>query len=400
MKIEDLEKKGLILLKILRGSHMYGLNTESSDEDFAYVYIAPLNDLLGLNYRDQFEEDKGNIVCYELTRFMQLLLKSNPTTLEIVYAPESSIIYKHPLFDEIIKNKEVFLTKKIKNALIGYGIEQLKKSRGQNKYINLKKDSVKRKTPLDFIYTTYKQGSQKITKWLKDKGLKQEYCGLTNIPNMEGCHHLYYDYMQHAQRENLSYQDFGNLTKDNYPFLWYKFVHDETLYHEFIKSGKNFKYKGLIKDLEKSNDISLSSIPKGEFPVILIQYRKDSYTQHCKKYKEFKIWEQERNESRFTDNRKHGQNYDSKNIMHTARLLNTAKELFTTGEFNVFRKDREYLLSIRKGEYDLEEILKKYEAMIPEIDEIFKTSVLPDDVDKNFVNELIIKMRKEFYGLS
>jgi hypothetical protein len=37
---------------------------------------------------------------------------------------------------------------------------------------------------------------------------------------------------------------------------------------------------------------------------------------------------------------------------------------------------------------------------IEEMDSIFDNSDLPDKVDKNLVNDLLIKIRKEFYGIT
>jgi hypothetical protein len=37
---------------------------------------------------------------------------------------------------------------------------------------------------------------------------------------------------------------------------------------------------------------------------------------------------------------------------------------------------------------------------ISEMDSIFDNSDLPNKVDKNLVNDLLIKIRKEFYGIT
>ena len=38
------------LYLVIRGSHAYGTNIETSDTDYAGVFIQPLDDILGLNY--------------------------------------------------------------------------------------------------------------------------------------------------------------------------------------------------------------------------------------------------------------------------------------------------------------------------------------------------------------
>jgi hypothetical protein len=55
------------------------------------------------------------------------------------------------------------------------------------------------------------------------------------------------------------------------------------------------------------------------------------------------------------------------------------------------------LISIRRGELDLQTLIDFVESEIVQIDMLFKKSNLPDFVDIKLVNKLIIK--KEIYGL-
>lgn len=54
MTINDLRKDRLIAYEYLRGSHMYGLNTPTSDKDYGGVFICPIDKVLGLraNYKE------------------------------------------------------------------------------------------------------------------------------------------------------------------------------------------------------------------------------------------------------------------------------------------------------------------------------------------------------------
>ncbi len=65
----------------------------------------------------------------------------------------------------------------------------------------------------------------------------------------------------------------------------------------------------------------------------------------------------------------------------------------------VRRPEREYLLAIRRGERDYDEILNEALEKMERIDEICELSNLPNKIDKDFVNSLLIKIRKEFYKL-
>jgi uncharacterized protein len=150
----------------------------------------------------------------------------------------------------------------------------------------------------------------------------------------------------------------------------------------------------------ESNQLRLSSIPKGEESIAVISFNKDGYTQHCKDYLAYQEWLENRNEARYVETKKHGQKIDSKNMMHCMRLIRMAQEIGAGKGIQVRRSDREYLLSIRRGEIDLDSLIKEADQAIEEMDSIFDNSDLPNKVDKNLVNDLLIKIRKEFYGIT
>jgi len=56
-------------------------------------------------------------------------------------------------------------------------------------------------------------------------------------------------------------------------------------------------------------------------------------------------------------------------------------------------------MSIRRGEMEYDDLLEQAESKIKQLDENFEISTLPDKVDKEMVNQLLIKIRKLRYGL-
>ena len=68
MTIEELRKSGWIAFEYIRGSHAYGLNTETSDVDMGGVFILPNDYLMGLrsHYIEQVSDDKNDTVYYEI----------------------------------------------------------------------------------------------------------------------------------------------------------------------------------------------------------------------------------------------------------------------------------------------------------------------------------------------
>ena len=61
------------LYLVIRGSHAYGTNIETSDTDYAGVFIQSVDDILGNKYVEQVNDDKNDIVIYELRRFLEIL---------------------------------------------------------------------------------------------------------------------------------------------------------------------------------------------------------------------------------------------------------------------------------------------------------------------------------------
>lgn len=126
-------------------------------------------------------------------------------------------------------------------------------------------------------------------------------------------------------------------------------------------------------------------------------FNKDAYVCHCRDYHDYKEWEKNRNPVRYESNL--NKNYDAKNVMHCMRLIRMAKELAQGKGFNLVRDaDRDYLLDIRNHKYEFEEIMAQLENEKKEMEEAIKTTTLPDKVDIDFVNDLLIKSRKEIYG--
>ena len=376
------------LLLVIRGSHAYGTNVETSDTDYAGVFIQSIDDILGNGYKEQINDDKNDIVIYEIKRFLGLLASNNPTVLELLNTPEDCVVYKHPVFDEVLMNRDKFVTKICAKSFGGYGKMQIQKAKGQNKKQNWEKDKVTRKDVLDFVYVIEGQKSIPWKKW-NDGRYEEKFIGVVNVPNAMNVYAVYYDTDAHlCFSENISEETRIILTK----------IRKE--------SGQpmGFGYKGLVKtgegaNVAESNSLRLSSIPKGENPICNIYYNKDGYSQHCKEYKEYQEWLENKNEARWIDVKSHGQKIDGKNMMHSKRLMSMAREIAEGKGINVRRPDAECLISIRRGAVDLETLISEVEAEIEEIDRLFAESSLPDKVDEKFVDNLLIKIRKIIYNL-
>jgi predicted nucleotidyltransferase len=376
------------LYLVVRGSHAYGTNLPTSDTDYAGVFVQDMDSILGMSYVEQVNDDNNDIVIYELRRFLELLAKNNPTILELLNTPEDCVIYKDPAFDVIFENRDKFLTKVCSQSFGGYAVAQIKKARGQDKKQNWEKDKVTRKEVLDFVYVIEGEKSIPWKDW-SDGRFDEKFCGVVNVPNARDTYALFYDMDAHMAFSELIPEKTREVFKN-------------TRKESGLPMGLGFK--GLIKvdeglNAAESNSLRLSSIPKGLKPICNIIYNKDSYTQHCKDYKSYQTWLEERNEQRWVDVQSHGQKIDGKNMMHCRRLMDMAREIAEGKGIIVRRPNAQELIDIRQGKVDLQSLIDHVEAEIKAVDELYKNSTLPDSVDTKLVEDILINTRKKIYNL-
>ena len=362
MTIQDLHTQNLILFEVISGSKSFGLDTPTSDTDIKGVYYLPKEQFYGLTYFPQISNETNDEVYYEIGRFVELLLKNNPNILEILASPEDCVLYKHPLMERL--KIEDFLSKLCKDSFAGYAMTQIKKARGLKKKI-VNPIAKKKKSLLDFCYILQGYDSVPLSSWLLEfpstrgvsegrGGLLQEHCGLINLPNSKGMYALFYD------------------------------------------ATATLGYRGIIKN-ENSNEVSLSSIPKGQKEVAYLSCNQDGYSKYCKEYKEYWDWMGKRNEERYNTNQQHGKNYDSKNMMHTIRLLQTAEQILATGKLNIRVPNREELLAIKAGNMEYDDVLKKADDLINSIENHYETSTLPETPNLEKAIEILVAIREELY---
>jgi predicted nucleotidyltransferase len=382
--IESKSPGSIPLYLVIRGSHAYGTNVPTSDTDYSGIFVQNLDSILGMSYVEQINDDKNDIVIYEIRRFLELLAKNNPTVLELLNTPEDCIIYKHPLFDSILENRDKFLTKICANSFGGYAKEQIGKAKGQNKKQNWEKDKVTRKTPLDFCYLHQGEKSVSLVEYLESRNLDQKFAGLSKVPHSKDTYAMFYDYYCASMYSEKS----GKIEKKIS-----KFINNFSPY-------KSMRFKGI--SFEDSNDIKLSSIPldcPNHYFVGYISYNKDGYTQHCKDYKSYETWLEQRNDQRWVDVESHGQKIDGKNMMHCRRLMDMAREIAEGKGIVVRRANAQELIDIRQGKVDLQTLIDHVESEIKEIDLLYKNSTLPDNVDMNLVEQILINIRKKIYNV-
>ena len=397
MTIKDIEKNGYIAYKYIAGSHSQNLDGPESDIDHHGVYFAPIETILGLgaDYQEEVSDEKHDETYHEFGKWMTLLSKGNPNALESLFIPKSLVVGEiHPVIKKVLEHRDKFVSKEVVKALSGYAFNQIKKARGLGKKIV--NPVTERKDVLDFCYTFKNQGSQPIKEFLAEHKLDQRYCGLVKVPNMPDVYGVYYDFAAYWHFENIDdharYDDY--VETETIEYIDYIHIIDR------INDKKFFGYSGIVHpdEIYKSNEVRLSSIPKGEEPICTITYNKNAYECHCREYKEYQEWVEKRNQKRYSKAVEAG--YNQKNMCHCIRLLTMAKEISEGKGFNLWRTDdRDFLMGIKNGDYTYEYLIDYAEKLLADVNENLPKSNLPDEVDKDFVNDLTVYCRAKYYGL-
>jgi len=346
--VARVRERDLLLFETIAGSHAYGTAIEGSDEDRRGVFVAPLFFIGGLNRIEQVADERNDQVYYEIGQFFVLLLKNNPNALELLAMPEDCIQFRHPLFKLI--TPDLFLSKLCGRTFGEYAMGQIRKARGLNKKI-VNPQPETRRPLLDFCHVPQGQGSVPVLEWLRSQKIEPEACGLTVVQHTAGLHAIYHD------------------------------------------AGAD--YRGLVSP--KSPDaLVFSSVPIAAEPIAWMHFNQDAFRAHCKNHREYWEWVELRNAERYDTNVAHGRGYDSKNLMHTLRLLEMAGEIAREGILRTRRPNREYLLKVRAGDFEYEELVAKAEELLNEVQADFDRSSLPDEPDREAVESLLVEIRERF----
>lgn len=393
-EFDKIRSEGRLAFECIRGSRLYNLNTPTSDIDTGGVYLCTQEDLYGITgYRAQVSDHRHDNTWFEIGELVRLLLKSNPTVLETLFIPESKVIGSvHPAMQLLIENRDQFVSKQCFNPFWGYAKSQIEKARGLNKKIV--NPIEKRLSLMDFVYTFKGQGSQRFEKWLSERGLEQQFCGLVNVPNMRDCHGVYYDFGQHCSKvpnwkTSKAFVDFAQ--------AFYN-IQDGEECQSFLEGLKPIGYRGLVSEDEDASALRLSAIDKRtDRPICFVAYNPGAYSQHCRMYREYQMWIKERNPERYLSNL--NKTYDSKNMMHMFRLIHMASEI-AEGQGLILERthDREFLLDVRAHKFEYEELMELLQAETDKMNRAMQNSNIREKVDIDFANDILIEIRRMQFG--
>ena len=119
-----LENRKPILIG-LGGSHSYGTNIETSDLDIRGIALNTKEEiLLGRDF-EQIVNVQIDTTIYSLKKIMNLLTNCNPNTIELLGLKPEHYLYLSDIGEELLKNKDMFLSNKCIKSFMGYANSQL-----------------------------------------------------------------------------------------------------------------------------------------------------------------------------------------------------------------------------------------------------------------------------------
>ncbi len=85
-------------------------------------------------------------------------------------------------------------------------------------------------------------------------------------------------------------------------------------------------------------------------------------------------------------------------MMHTFRLLEMAIEIATESMINVQRPNRDFLLDVKAGKFEYQDLLDKANELQRKMESAFEESDLRDEPDLGEINRLTYELRNRLYN--
>lgn len=133
-------EQGRLIFKCKIGSHLYGLNRPTSDEDYMGVFIPKSEYLLGLKRIEEVDNSTKSSAAgfrntaediddknYTLPKYLHLALQNNPNIVEVLFATPENVLTTSPEWEELVANRDKVLSQRVFFTFTGYAFSQKKK---------------------------------------------------------------------------------------------------------------------------------------------------------------------------------------------------------------------------------------------------------------------------------
>jgi len=349
LNLESKIDKRSLIFQCISGSHAYGTSHDNSDTDTRGIFIpSSLSYLSLIPPVKSISDKKQDHVYYTLFRFLQLAADANPNIIECLYMPEDCITLSTSFMDNIMDQRALFITQKACDSHLGYAYAQIKKSRGQNKWIN-------RPQPIDplnhedfcwvILHNKDKDCMPGRPVPLKKSGLDSSQCHIATLehaPNMYRLYHI----------------------------------------------GK--QARGIFKD---GNIVCQAISVADELKCFIgfFIFNKQQYDLAMKDHRHYWEWRKNRNKHRWVNQELGQLDYDAKNMLHLFRLLLSANHILREGAPIVrFSGEKlDFLKSILAGHYSYNELISMADEKVQELTLLKRKSALPEQADLAKIDTLL-----------
>jgi len=346
-----------LLFECVSGSRAYGTSNAASDTDLRGVFAQPVAEFLAIALPPALiADERHNSVYYSLRRTLELLGQANPNILELLYMPADCVRLDTPEMAVLRDARERFITRQCADTHVGYAFSQIKKARGQNKWINQPK-------PVD-------------------PPRKEDYCHVLTRAALAGTEAVPCRPVPLAHSGvDLDESHAARLEHAQGVFR---------LYCYGLGAGGVFR----------GDTLAVESIPiddEREHFIGLLLYNERAWAQAMEDHRNYWRWRAERNESRWLAQEAGEIDYDAKNLMHTIRLLLSGESILTQGRpiVRFEGEQKELLLRVRAGALPYGDVMALAEAIKARCMALRDQSDLPEVVDPGVVDGLLAELTRQ-----
>jgi uncharacterized protein len=338
------------------GSRAYGTQVQGSDEDIRGLYAIPAMDYLSLAQDPvQLADGRNNTIYYSLRRCIGLLSEANPNILELLYMPADCILGTSPEMGFLIQARDMFVTRQCGDTHIGYAMSQIKKARGQNKWVNNPKP--------------------------REAPLKEDFCFV--IPN-----------------ERLSARNSPPCRPVPLKQTDWNLEHYHAARLEHVPDTYRLYRYGLgARGVFRGDILVCESIPESDevsnFAGLLI-FNEQAWKQSLTEHQNYWHWRNTRNDARWEQQETGQLDFDAKNMMHTVRLLMSGRSILERGEplVRVQGERRALLLDIRAGKLSFGQIMEVANGLLADCERFKANAPLPETCDLAAADAVLSTMTK------
>jgi len=369
------------------GSFAYGTNVATSDRDYKGFAVPPKEYVLGYLNRFEQAEFKQDVdmVVYGVQKFFKLAADCNPNIIEVLHtAPEDHHIVT-PLGEQVLANRDLFLSTKAKHTFSGYAVAQLKRIKNHRRWIVSPPKAppsreeaglpTRAQVPSDQLKAAQAMIRKQIENW--------------NVP-VDELDDAAKIAVQERFVESLTLIESGYREQALLALLGTL----EGLPAEDLRGSAFSTAIDVIKNLGPVNleRVAASVLGFDTNFLELLDKERHFKTMHDD-WNSYQTWLKTRNPARAAMEQKFG--FDGKHGLHLVRLMRMGIEILEGRGVIVKRPDAQELLEIRNGLWTYERLVEYAESMEERLATCYRESKLPKTPNTAKIDQLLVQVMEK-----